>query len=184
MKKTSLVLALILTISTLNAHDEKIKMEGVKYIKMLGKELKKNLTSKMKIDSTGEAALNFCIGAADHITKDINAKLPKHASVKRVAIKFRSEKNRPEARDIEVMRDYIDKIDNGTFSPKDIVVTNESGIYRVYKPLIVKKMCLKCHGESVSDRLKTTIKKAYPTDLAMGFKEGDFRGVIVAEIKK
>jgi hypothetical protein len=58
------------------------------------------------------------------------------------------------------------------------------GEYRVYKPLLIHKACLKCHGENVSDEIKSVVSKVYPKDMAMGFKEGDFRGVVVSHIKK
>jgi hypothetical protein len=44
--------------------------------------------------------------------------------------------------------------------------------------------CLKCHGESISPEINTMIQKQYPNDKAIGFKEGELRGVIVAEIQK
>jgi len=56
--------------------------------------------------------------------------------------------------------------------------------YRVYKPLPTGKVCLKCHGTNIDPKIAETIKKFYPKDQATGFKEGDLRGVIVAEIKK
>jgi len=184
MKKTSLILASVLTISYLQANNIEIKQEGMKYIKMLGGELKQNLQSKMKEDPTGESALGFCIGTADSITEKVNKKLPSHASVRRTAIKYRSDSNKPDAKDIEVMNTYIEKLKNKTFSPKSIIMTQDGNNYRVYKPLVTKAVCLKCHGENISDKLKPIISKAYPNDLAINFKEGDFRGVIVSEIKK
>ncbi len=184
MKKTSLVLVSLLTVNYLQADNIEIKQEGMKYIKMLGSELKQNLQAKMKEDPSGENALGFCIGAADNITTEVNKKLPPYASVRRTAIKYRSQSNKPDAKDIEVMNTYIEKLKNKTFSPKSIVMTQDGNTYRIYKPLVAKGVCLKCHGENISDKLKLIITKAYPNDLAINFKEGDFRGVIVAEIKK
>ena len=184
MKKVSLILASLFTAIYLQADMTEIKQEGVKYIKMLGGELKQNLMAKMKLDPSGESALGFCIGAADSITAKVNEKLPPYASVRRTALKYRNENNKPDAKDIEVMKTYIEKIQNKTFSPKDIVIIQNKDEYRVYKPLLIKGICLKCHGENIDEKLKTTITKAYPNDLAVDFKEGDFRGVIVSEIKK
>lgn len=184
MNKTIFLLSGLLLTATLQADNIEIKQEGIKYIKMLGSELKSNLGTKMKEDPSGGTALGFCIGTAKSITEDVNKKLPPHASVRRTALKYRNENNKPDTIDKEVMISYVEKIVNKTFSPKDIVVQKVDDIYRVYKPLLAKGVCLKCHGSNVTEKLKATISEAYPNDLAMDFSEGDFRGVIVAEIKK
>ncbi len=37
--------------------------------------------------------------------------------------------------------------------------------------------------EVIDPKTKEAIAKKYPNDLAIGFKEGEFRGVVVAELK-
>ncbi|MCH9812758.1 MAG: DUF3365 domain-containing protein [Epsilonproteobacteria bacterium] len=184
MKTGNLVLIASLSATMLHATDAEIKQEGVKYIKMLGGELKSNLKVKMKADATGSKAMDFCSGAATQLTEDVNSKLPAHAKVRRTALKYRNPANKPDATDIEVMKAYVEKITTKQFSPKDIVVVAEGNTSRVYKPLLTGAVCLKCHGSDISTGLKATLDKVYPKDLATGFKEGDFRGVVVAEIKK
>jgi hypothetical protein len=58
--------------------------------------------------------------------------------------------------------------------------------YRVYKPLPTKAECLVCHGDSskIPPKVSAMIKRKYPKDLAVGFMKGEFRGTVVAEIKK
>ncbi len=60
----------------------------------------------MKADKTGLAAMGFCTAQAESITAEINAKLPKYASVRRTALKTRNEKNAPDAIDTKVMQEY------------------------------------------------------------------------------
>ena len=184
MKIKNIILVIAITTSLLQADDEKIKQEGIKYINMLGSELKSNLVKKMKEDPSGEAALGFCIGAAKDITVKVNKKLPQHASVRRAALKYRNESNKADGVDRGIMDVYLKKIEKKIFAPDDIVVFKFADTYRVYKPLLTKGACLKCHGTNVDKKLKSIITKAYPNDKAMGFVKGDFRGVIVAEIKK
>ncbi len=186
MKNISLIASILLLVSTLNANEMAIKQEGVKYIKMLGKELKTNLKSHMKADPTGVSAMGFCAGKAESITEEINAKLPEGVSVRRTALKTRSEKNSPDLIDIKVMEAYDEKAKAKKLDPKDIQVVEKDGVYRVYKPLLIGKACMKCHGDEakISSEIKAVITKVYPKDMAMNFKEGDFRGVIVSEIKK
>lgn len=64
-------------------------------------------------------------------------------------------------------------------NPKFFIQKLEDG-YRYYKPLKVKTICLTCHGETslMDKKLLEKIKKLYPDDKAINYKEGDFRGVI------
>ncbi len=162
-----------------------VKAEGVKYIKMLGGALKTQLKAHMKKDPSGLEALAFCSGSADAITKEVNAKLPKYATVRRTALKVRNDNvNTPDETDKTVMQSYEKAIKEGTLTPKDIKVVKVGDTTRVYKPLVTQKVCLKCHGSNLSEKISEALKSAYPHDMATGFKEGDLRGVIVAEIKK
>lgn len=186
MKNISLFALSALLVSTLSANDMSVKQEGVKYIKMLGKELKSNLVAHMKADPTGVEAMGFCTGKAESITTEINGKLPEGVSVRRTSLKTRSEKNSPDVTDIKVMEAYNNKIKEGKFDPKDIQVVELENSHRVYKPLLIKKACMKCHGDekNISPQIKSLISKVYPKDMAVNFKEGDLRGVIVSEMKK
>lgn len=181
--KTILLSALLLTSASM-ADDMALKQEGVKYIKMLGGALKTQLKEKMKEDKSGLTALAFCTGSADKITKEVNTKLPEYATVRRTSIKVRNDKvNAPDATDKKVMEQFEADIKAKTLAPKTIVMVKEGDITRIYKPLVTKSVCLKCHGSNLDPKIADAIKSAYPHDKATGFKEGDLRGVIVAEIK-
>ena len=189
MKITTLLLTTLLSSSMALAAestptDMSVKQEGVKYIKMLGGTLKGELQTHMKADKSGLAAMGFCTAKADDITKEVNAKLPKYASVRRTALKTRNEKNVPDALDTKVMQEYEASIAAKTFLPADIKVVVDGDTTRIYKPLVNKAVCLKCHGIDVSKEIKNEIAANYPKDQAVGFKEGSLRGVIVTEIKK
>ncbi len=185
MKIISIVVGVAFLASVTQADEVTVKQEGVKYIKMLGKALKTELKAHMKADPTGVSAMGFCAGKAENITKEVNAKLPKGVRVRRTALQTRSEKNVPDLTDIKVMTAYDKKAKAGKLDPKDIQVVQKDSVSRVYKPLLIKPVCLKCHGDeaTISADIKAVIKKVYPSDMATGFKEGDFRGVIVSEMK-
>ena len=190
MKFKTLLLTSLLTASVMAAESTTtepltVKQEGIKYIKMLGGALKTELKAHMKKDSSGLDALAFCTGSADNITKEVNAKLPSYAKVRRTALKVRNNSvNTPDATDKKVMQDYEAAIAAKTFTPKDIKVIQEGDVTRVYKPLVTKPVCLKCHGSQLSPQISEALKSAYPEDKAVVFKEGELRGVIVTEIKK
>ncbi len=161
-----------------------VKQEGMKYIKMLGGVLKSELQTHMKADKTGLAAMGFCTAKADDITKEVNSKLPKYASVRRTAMKTRNPNNAADALDQKVMAEYEASIEAKTFLPADIKVVTAGETTRVYKPLVTKGVCLKCHGNELSKEIQGEITTHYPKDQAVGFKQGSLRGMIVAEIKK
>ena len=190
MKFKTLLLTSLLTASAMAAEGITtepltVKQEGIKYIKMLGGALKTELKAHMKKDPTGLDALAFCTGSADKITKEVNAKLPGYAKVRRTALKVRNNSvNTPDDTDKKVMQAYEAAIAAKTFTPKDIKVVEEGNVTRVYKPLITKPVCLKCHGSQLSPQIAEALKSAYPADKAVGFKEGELRGVIVSEITK
>ena len=158
--------------------------EGVKYIKMLGTELKSHLKKALKADPSGVKALEFCASKAMQITKEVNSKLPDGASVRRTALRVRNPKNAPDPIDEGVMGVFAQRASEHKLTPQNIVKIDDGTHIRYYKPLLTQAVCLKCHGENVSDELKAKIKEFYPDDNALGFKNGDFRGVIVSSVKK
>ena len=185
MKLSRLVFTTLLVLSASMAEDIKsVKQEGVSYIKMLGGALKGELKQHLKADKSGMEAIRFCSTKAQQITSDINQKLPKYAKVRRTARKVRNLANQPDETDRKVMEAYEKKIKEGRFDPKDIEVVKMGDTYRVYKPLLAEPVCLKCHGSDIDPKIQAEIQRFYPKDQATGFKKGDLRGVIVAEIKK
>ena len=51
---------------------------------------------------------------------------------------------------------------------------------RYFAPIILKSECLKCHGSvgsDIKDETYALIKNLYPKDEAVGFQEGELRGI-------
>ncbi len=191
MKKLSLALMLMLQSFALQADDSNTNQaqnsdipEGIKYIKILGGALKSELQQHLKADPSGKEALTFCSSKANEITEAVNKKLPEGASVRRTALNYRNKNNAPDPIDEGVMEVFKKAADEHKLTPKNIITIEDGDYTRYYKPLLNKAVCLKCHGTEVSDELKTMIKEKYPDDKALGFKNGDFRGVIVSRVKK
>lgn len=165
---------------------EAYKQEGVKYIKMLGGSLQKDLKAQMKVDPSGLSAMVFCTQEAHNLTEDVNKKLPSYATVRRAALKARSSANKADELDLGMMQKLMQDIENNKEIKAKPVMVETLDSYRVYKPLLIQPVCLKCHGDEnkISSDIKKVIVEKYPQDMATGFKVGDFRGVVVAEIKK
>lgn len=190
--KKALLLSTILCISMLHADNNVTnpqlskKQEGVKYIKMLGKTLKTHLQTEMKSDKTALKALNFCTTKADELTQEINSKLPEGVSVRRTALKTRTDENKPDTLDIAIMESIIADMNKSNVDLSKPLMVETVSSHRVYKPLYVVPACMKCHGneKSINPDVQKAIAKTYPNDQAVNFKLGDLRGVIVAEMPK
>ncbi len=187
MKKTILVTAALIFTACNDApkdsvsyiNNPEIAAKGAQTAKAFIESIKPVLESEMHKDPSGVGAMNMCSNDAMRLTSDYNAQLPAGTSVRRTALKYRNEANKPDATDAAVMEKFTATKD---FDKPLVVDMNSS--YRVYKALPMMKPCMSCHGDAVSAEVKSVIAQKYPNDLAVGFKEGDLRGVIVTEIKK
>lgn len=160
--------------------EETVKTNAILQIDGFVNTIKPILMSSLKSDPTGASGMDMCSASAQALTKNYNKSLPTNTKIRRTAIKYRNPLNKPDRLDKEVMNKIID---SKSAAP---VMIETSNSYRVYKPLDTMKPCLACHGDfnGMNKATVAKIKKQYPKDLANGFKLGDFRGVVVAEIRK
>lgn len=158
--------------------------EGIKYIKMLGGTLKSQLKAQLQADPSGLGAIGFCTAQAQTITDEVNAQLPEYANVRRTSLRTRNSMNKPDEKDIEVMKEIEDSIKHKRAAAMMIRKVNTKETTRYYKPLLIEAACLKCHGENISPEIQAVIQESYPDENASHYTLGAFRGVIVSEIKK
>ena len=156
-----------------------VEEEGMVHIDGFMGSIKPTLEDATKGDKTHMTAMGVCSNMAMEMTNSYNAQLT-NVKIRRTALKYRNEKNKPDATDILVMETLKEKND---FKP---VVIDINDHYRVYKPLPAKKDCLVCHGDvsQIPPKVMEGIKRDYPKDLATGYSEGEFKGAIIAEILK
>lgn len=152
----------------------------------LGKSLKTELKAKMKEDPSGLKAVTFCADAAQKLTKEVNEKLGGDVTVRRTAIRYRNPDNKPSAQDLEVMQEFQARMAKGESPEKMSKAIPMDDRVVVYKAMGVGKPCLKCHGpvQQINADILKAIDAAYPDDQARDFKQGDFRGAIIAEVLK
>lgn len=171
------------------SQEEYIKINAIDKINGFVNSIKPLLASSLKSDPTGESGMDMCSASAQELTKNYNKEITvqdpskqifSDIKIRRTALKYRNALNKPDSVDKKIMNQIIS---SKTISP--VMIKTEDG-YRVYKALPTQQPCLACHGDMNTMNPKTVakIKKYYPKDLATGFKLGDFRGVVVAEIKK
>ena len=154
-----------------------VEEQGIFHIKSFMGTLHPTLNSAMNDGAT--TGMGVCSAMSMDMTNDYNA-LTTDTKIRRTALKYRNEKNKPDEIDTKVMKELV-RI--GDFKP---VTVDAGNYYRVYKPLPAKADCLVCHGDSskIPPKVSAMIKRKYPNDLAIGFMKGEFRGAVVAEIKK
>ena len=160
------------------ANDKKdIKDRGMLHIKGFMGTLQPTLMGMMKSDPTHKTALGACSTLGQSMADDYNR--ASDVKIRRTALRYRNPKNKPDATDKTVMERFLASNDF-----KNPLVVDMGDHYRVYKALEVKQPCLACHGEHISQDLQKMLIRQYPNDMATNFKLGDFRGAVVAKVKK
>ena len=180
------LLSLIFGVALQATTQKELKMEAKAAIMKLGKTLKGEVAKSMKAHGPQSTAY-FCYKNAKSLTKKINTSYPKGVSVKRISLKNRNKDGYPTSKDeVAMLKKLGAQVKAGKKLPKMIVEKISENYYKVYKPILIGKKCLVCHGDAKhrnKDAYKT-IKEKYPNDKAIGYKVGDFRGAFVAEIRK
>lgn len=95
----------------------------------------------------------------------------------RTSHKLRNPANAPRAWVSPLLAAYLAQ--PGERAPR--VVDLGDGRWGYVQPIFVQPLCLTCHGSSISEPLKARISTLYPEDRAVGFSDGDFRGLFWAE---
>lgn len=163
--------------------EQKIAQIGEETSMKLLKTLKGELISAMQKGGPNEA-VEVCSKKAMALTSQIEKETG--YSIKRTTFKYRNPANAPDKYEAEALRYFEESIKQGKMPPYYIRAINENGkvVYQYYKPLKVEGVCLTCHGDpQLMDKdLLQKIKAIYPNDKAVGYKEGDFRGVVRVNI--
>ena len=183
MKRVISSLLLVVGVLSASSTDPKIK-EGIRAINHFTKTVKERLVRKVKADSKGVKAINYCSDNAIKITKSV-ASMYKGVVLKRVSLQCRNTKNKPDKIDVAVLKEFKRLSKKRKKMNMKIITTKDS--YRIYKPLaITTPLCLKCHGSQRRmhpDVIKILDKK-YPDDKARNFRYRQVRGAVVAIVKK
>ncbi|CAA6814809.1 MAG: Cytochrome c family protein [uncultured Sulfurovum sp.] len=165
------------TVSYAN-NQKAVTAQGMMHIESFMETLQPTLMGLIKSDKTYQVAMGGCTSMAQGMTNDYNAISP-DTKIRRTALKYRNEKNKPDATDTIVMERFV-----ASKNLKEPLVVEMPNHYRVYKALDMKQPCLACHGTNISADLGKMLEKSYPKDMATHFKLGEFRGTVVAEVKK
>lgn len=187
MKNLLMVLAFLGMVSCDNSLSEKEIQEytnkGNEIAQASFNALSEKLTEQMKLGSPIQA-IPFCNVEAIPLTRQLSEEF--NVTIKRTSDKLRNQENKPSERELEIINNYHKLIlEKKKIMPIVEIDSNNNKHY--YAPIILKENCLACHGkvdEFVSIKTDSIIKSLYSNDRAIGFNEGDLRGIWSIEFKK
>lgn len=180
MKNLLILLVFFGMISCSNSLSEKEKQEyakkGNEISQATFKALSEKLTEQMKIGDPAQA-IPFCNVEAIPLTNQLSEEY--NASIRRTSDKLRNQENNPTKRELEIINNYHRLISEKK-EIQPIVEVDSNNKKHYYAPIKLKSNCLACHGkveEFVAVKTDSIIKSLYPNDKAIGYNEGDLRGI-------
>lgn len=185
MKKSCIapIIALVLTAATTVMAAETNPQETVaaKAIGQLGQEMRKKLIDSLQKNGPA-GAITVCAKDAPTIAARIENELG--VTIKRTSLNIRNPRNAPDAREQELLESLSASQLAGNKLPAGVSVF-PGDPRRFYKVIMVEQVCLKCHGDaaSMNEEVRKEVRGTYPDDKAIGYKEGDFRGIISVTVK-
>ena len=189
MLKTATIILLTSTLLLASNPKKEVNQE-LKEVKKIGKmaskqlleRLVKELKKSIKTNGFGKT-IDFCSSKAIPITHEIDEKLGKDISIKRISLRYRNNGNQPNENEEKILKN-LEELNKLGIKLTPLIQKTNSG-YRYIKPLVInKKVCLNCHGDNLSKEVQTALTKNYKIDRATGYKMGDLRGAIIVDIKR
>ncbi len=122
-------------------------------------------------------AIQYCNLAAYSITDSLSN--IHRATIRRVTDKPRNPNSAMQAQEQEVFNQFQSKWD-GKQPLAPIVKQLQNGEIAFFAPIGVQAFCTQCHGklgETLSSENYAVIQNLYPADKAIGYTEGDLRGM-------
>lgn len=122
-------------------------------------------------------AIEYCHTAALPLVDSLSRVY--QASIRRTSLKVRNPQDTPQDWEKAILQSYQQELAAGK-RPTPWVKALDKKHIAFAAPIYMAQPCLKCHGklgETLNEQHYTTIKKLYPSDQAIGYVEGDLRGM-------
>jgi hypothetical protein len=150
------------------------KLKGDSIVKQTFDTLRSTLLAAIK-EKGFDGAVAFCNTSALSLT---NSYANKNVTIKRTSDKVRNPANHPDSMEQRILEKFLTMSDS-TAKTATVVERDASGSIHYYKSIIMQAMCLNCHGnkEQIQPGTLKMIKSKYPDDAAIGYKEGNVRGL-------
>jgi hypothetical protein len=146
-----------------------------------GQRLRERLVTTMQAEGP-VAAIAVCQDEAPLIAREVGAK--HGVTLGRTALAVRNPRNQPTVWQMPLLERFDaawragEQLLEETLPP----AAGSSAPYRHVRAIRIEGPCLVCHGEQLSDSVSAALAERYPLDLATGYREGDFRGLMWAEV--
>jgi len=145
----------------------------------LGKGLMTALLGQLEAEGP-DGALAFCADSAQRLTARYQAE---GMDVHRTSLKVRNPANAPDSVEVRVLDLLADLHESGVLPAEYVEVrrlATGTRELRYFRPIRVAAGCVTCHGPSdnLAPSIRTVLAERYPEDAAVGYAEGDLRGVI------
>ncbi len=122
-------------------------------------------------------AIDYChlnaIPIIDSLSKVHNA------AIRRATLKARNKLDQATTQEKQILLDYEKQLsEKKTLAP--LVEKNRTNNISFYAPIKVNAFCMQCHGklgETITEENYNLIKEKYPNDKAIGYSDGDLRGM-------
>jgi hypothetical protein len=146
----------------------------------LGAALKGRLTQAM-VDGPG-AAMTACSDEAQGLTAQVRGE--SGARVGRASLKLRNPTNSGPDWVQAWLTANEGKPGAEAALSSEVTTTPDGRFARVIRPITVEAGCLTCHGDpaAIPPPVKEQLAARYPQDAATGYKVGDLRGALWAEL--
>jgi len=149
----------------------------------LGQGLMKALLARL--DTGGpDSALAFCADSAQALTARYQLA---GVDVHRTSLRVRNPSNAPDSVEVRVL-EYLAGLKTTGPLPTEFVEVRQSGDgtreVRYFRPVMVAAGCLNCHGavDGIKPSIRAVLAARYPEDEAVGYAEGDLRGVVAVRL--
>ena len=157
---------------------EESRTVAMALMQQLGAALKKEMAA-----GGPDAVIKVCTQIAPELATKFS--LENGWRVTRVSLKPRNPLlGTPDVWEQQALKDFDTRAAVGDAADKleysEVVTEPEGRYFRYVKALPVQPLCLACHGgvDQISESIKTTLKKHYPHDRAVGYLPGQIRGAI------
>lgn len=166
--------------------------DSAKYLEMgddiVGETKRKISTTLMEAMEKGSVkyAAQFCNLVAYPIVDSMSK--AHNARIRRVSDRPRNPKDAMDEDEKKVFAMFKEKMSQPNAEVKPILVQYGDGTVGYYTPIkISMPVCLKCHGEvgkDITTEDYAELKRLYPEDKAVGYKEGELRGMFSIRFTK
>ncbi len=196
MRKPIITILLLHFLLTANYSQEKLlnpTEPEIQKITMVGKIVAKKLLSNLQAELLKEIrssdpvnALAVCNLKAMPLTEEIVSTQDNIISIKRTSNNYRNPLNKPDSLEQIALKYFKQHWNEKRDTHVQKIQGKDGSYYKFYKALEVKGLCVTCHGseENMSNKIKQKIADLYPSDKAVGYNVGDFRGAVTIEFSE